>query len=121
MQKGNAFHPTPLRLRGSIVGIVPVTPCMGGHSLKLVVSPTKDISSGFASTSLGLHNDIRIFAVKLDTVLMSPEFHDLDNNHVGVDVNTLDSTAAAIAGYYDDSVKYLCNKQETDVYPWPYI
>ncbi|KAF8649470.1 hypothetical protein HU200_064314 [Digitaria exilis] len=103
MQKGNAFYPTPLRLRGSVVGIVPVTPCMGGHSLTLVVSPTKDISSGFASTSLGLHNDIRIFAVKLDTVLMSPEFHDLDNNHVGVDVNTLDSTAAASVGYYDDS------------------
>ncbi|KAF8746764.1 hypothetical protein HU200_013333 [Digitaria exilis] len=80
MQKGNAFHPTPLCLRGSIVGIVPVTPCMGGHSLKLVV-----------------------YLLRLDTVLMSPEFHDLDNNHVGVDVNTLDSTAAASAGYYDDS------------------
>ena len=30
------------------------------------------------------------------------EFRDIDDNHVGVDVNSLTSVRAASAGYYDD-------------------
>ena len=30
------------------------------------------------------------------------EFRDIDDNHVGVDVNSLTSVQAASAGYYDD-------------------
>ncbi|RCV06072.1 hypothetical protein SEVIR_1G132900v4 [Setaria viridis] len=123
--KGHAFHPTPLRLRepddgGSdkkkkaaaairsfsatfVFGIVPpAAPGVGaGHGLALVVSPTKDLSSGMATSYLGFLNGTKFFAVELDTV-MSTEFHDKDNNHVGVDVDTLVSAAAASAGYYDD-------------------
>ena len=43
----------------------------------------------------------QVFAVELDTV-RNPEFGDMNGNHVGVDVNSLNSSAAATAGYYDD-------------------
>jgi serine/threonine protein kinase len=133
LSKGHAFHPTPLHLRGPlgdgekkaaavrsfsasfVFGIVPVTPGMGGHGLALVVAPSKDLSSGMASNYIGLLNSSsngsvhnHIVAVELDTI-QSPEFHDIDGNHVGVDVNSLVSVDAASAGYYDDRTGELRN------------
>jgi serine/threonine protein kinase len=133
LSKGHAFHPTPLHLRGPlgdgekkaaavrsfsasfVFGIVPVTPGMGGHGLALVVAPSKDLSSGMASNYIGLLNSTsngsvhnHIVAVELDTI-QSPEFHDIDGNHVGVDVNSLVSVDAASAGYYDDRTGELRN------------
>jgi serine/threonine protein kinase len=133
LSKGHAFHPTPLHLRGPlgdgekkaaavrsfsasfVFGIVPVTPGMGGHGLALVVAPSKDLSSGMASNYIGLLNSSsngsvhnHIVAVELDTI-QSPEFRDIDDNHVGVDVNSLVSVDAASAGYYDDRTGELRN------------
>ncbi|XP_066318367.1 L-type lectin-domain containing receptor kinase SIT2-like [Miscanthus floridulus] len=135
LSKGHAFHPTPLHLRGPlgdgqktkaaaavqsfsasfVFGIVPVTPGMGGHGLALVVAPSKDLSSGMASNYIGLLNSSsngsvhnHMVAVELDTI-RSPEFHDIDDNHVGVDVNSLVSVDAASAGYYDDRTGELRN------------
>ncbi|RLN08280.1 hypothetical protein C2845_PM11G16690 [Panicum miliaceum] len=122
VSKGHAFHPTPLHLRGGekeaaaarsfsasfVFGIVPVTPGMGGHSLSLVVAPSRDLSTGTASSYLGFLNTTsngsarnHIVAVELDTI-QSPEFQDIDDNHVGLDVNSLVSVNASSAGYYDD-------------------
>uniref|UniRef100_A0A0E0G571 non-specific serine/threonine protein kinase n=1 Tax=Oryza nivara TaxID=4536 RepID=A0A0E0G571_ORYNI len=126
--KGHAFHPTPLRFEESsspeggekkaavrsfsasfVFGIVTASPGVGGHGIALVITPTKDLSSGLASTYLGFLNrssngDNRnhIFAVELDTI-QSPEFSDIDDNHVGIDINSLVSSNASDAGYYDDN------------------
>ncbi|XP_002451987.2 L-type lectin-domain containing receptor kinase IV.2 [Sorghum bicolor] len=134
LSKGHAFHPTPLQLRAPlcgaqkkaaaavrsfsasfVFGIVPVTPGMGGHGLALVVAPSKDLSSAMASNYIGLLNSSsngsvhnHIVAVELDTI-QSPEFHDINDNHVGVDVNSLVSVDAASAGYYDDRTGELRN------------
>ncbi|KAF0933770.1 hypothetical protein E2562_019238 [Oryza meyeriana var. granulata] len=123
--KGHAFHPTPLRFRESspeggekkavksfsasfVFGIVPPAPGIGGHGIALVVAPTKDLSSGLASTYMGFLNksnngddNNHIFAVELDTI-QSPEFFDIDDNHVGIDINSLVSSNASGAGYHDD-------------------
>ncbi|GJN19636.1 hypothetical protein PR202_gb06931 [Eleusine coracana subsp. coracana] len=118
--KGHAFHPASLRLRRNnatvrsfsssfVFGILPSTPDrLGGHGIALVIAPRKDFPSGIASQYMGFLNKTsngnacnHIFAVELDTIL-NPDFHDLDNNHVGVDINNLTSVAAATAGYYDD-------------------
>jgi len=40
-------------------------------------------------------------SVELDTI-QSPEFQDIDDNHVGVDVNSLVSVNSSSAGFYDD-------------------
>ncbi|VAH15921.1 unnamed protein product [Triticum turgidum subsp. durum] len=70
---------------------------------------SRDLSSAMAAQYLGLFNASdngdarnRVFAVELDTV-RNPEFADMNDNHVGIDVNSLNSSAAAMAGYYDDA------------------
>uniref|UniRef100_A0A0D3APJ1 non-specific serine/threonine protein kinase n=1 Tax=Brassica oleracea var. oleracea TaxID=109376 RepID=A0A0D3APJ1_BRAOL len=52
-----------------------------GHGLAFVLSPTK--------------------AVELDTV-QGAEVHDIDDNHVGIDINSVVSEIAASAGYFKD-------------------
>uniref|UniRef100_J3LC05 non-specific serine/threonine protein kinase n=1 Tax=Oryza brachyantha TaxID=4533 RepID=J3LC05_ORYBR len=139
--KGHAFHPTPLLFGDSssleggekkkavrsfsasfVFGIITASPGVGGHGIALVISPTKDLSSGLASTYMGFLNttsngDSRnhIFAVELDTI-QSPEFSDINDNHVGIDINSLASSNASEAGYYDDntgefkSLTLVCGK-----------
>ena len=55
---------------------------------------------------LGLLNDWNygnfsnhLLAIELDTIL-STKFNDINNNHIGIDVNSLNSVASASAGYY---------------------
>nr|XP_034575574.1 L-type lectin-domain containing receptor kinase IV.1-like [Setaria viridis] len=74
-----------------------------------LVAPSTDLSTAMPNQYLGVFNGTdngdarnRIFAVEFDTV-RNPEFADINNNHVGVDVNSLNSSAAAPAGYYDDA------------------
>jgi len=119
--KGHAFHPTPLRFRESggagavrsfstsfVFGILSPYPDMSAHGIIFVVSPTTDFSTALASQYLGLVNVTsngdernRIFAVELDT-LQQDEFRDINDNHVGVDINSLISLDSSDAGYYDD-------------------
>uniref|UniRef100_A0A0E0JYS9 non-specific serine/threonine protein kinase n=1 Tax=Oryza punctata TaxID=4537 RepID=A0A0E0JYS9_ORYPU len=121
--KGHAFHRTPLRFGESslpegeekraavrsfsasfVFGIITASPGGGGHGIALVITPTKDLSSGLASTYLGFLNrssngDDRnhIFAVELDTI-QSPEFSDINGNHVGIDINNLIDVRLAPVG-----------------------
>ncbi|KAM0891304.1 hypothetical protein ACQ4PT_026517 [Festuca glaucescens] len=90
----HAFHSDPVSTSG----------------LAFLVAPTsRDLSTATAAQYLGMFNagdngDPRnhVFAVELDTV-RNTEFEDMDGNHVGIDVNSLNSSAAATAGYYDDA------------------
>jgi hypothetical protein len=57
---------------------------------------------------MGLFNDgnngnasNHILAVELDTV-QNNEFGDIDSNHVGININGLNSLNSSSAGYYDD-------------------
>jgi serine/threonine protein kinase len=133
MSKGHAFHPDPVRFRrpaagagggggaGSAAGevssfsttfvfaIVSEFLDLSTSGFAFLVAPTKDLSTAMPQQYLGLFNGTdngdprnRIFAVEFDTV-RNPEFADINNNHVGVDVNSLNSSAAAPAGYYDDA------------------
>ncbi|KAK9682450.1 hypothetical protein RND81_10G074300 [Saponaria officinalis] len=87
-----------------------------GHGMAFVISPTKDLSGLpsqylglFTTTNMGNSSD-HILAVELDTV-QDLEFNDIDDNHVGVDINSMVSTVAATAGYYAPS-KTDKNKDE---------
>lgn len=80
----------------------------GGNGIAFFLSPTTNLSEADATQYLGLFNTTsngspssRIFAVELDTV-QSAEFDDIDNNHVGVDVNSLMSNVSAPAAYFSD-------------------
>ncbi|KAK7390507.1 hypothetical protein VNO78_25814 [Psophocarpus tetragonolobus] len=122
---GHAFYPTPFQFKNSSEGkafsfstsfalvIVPEFPKLGGHGLAFTIAPTKDLKAHPAqylglldSSDMGKFSN-HLFAVEFDTA-KDFEFGDINDNHVGIDINSLASNASAPAGYYtgnDDSSK----------------
>ncbi|CAI0547704.1 unnamed protein product [Linum tenue] len=89
--------------------MVPESANTGGHGIAFTISPTTDFSQAVASQHLGLFNTTNmgnasnhVVAVELDA-MRSPEFQDIDDNHVGLDLNTLISAASAPVSYVSDS------------------
>jgi hypothetical protein len=71
-----------------------------------LIAPSKNFSTALPSQYLGLFNpqnngniSNHVFAVELDTNL-NKEFNDINNNHVGINVNSLHSVQSHDAGYY---------------------
>jgi serine/threonine protein kinase len=121
-QKGYAFYPLPLKFNTSSSGlsqslsfstnfvfaIVPRAPTFGGHGLAFTITPSWEFSNALSNNYLGLFNASsnglptnHILSIELDTVV-SPEFQDIDNNHVGINVNSLKSVESAPATYFSD-------------------
>jgi hypothetical protein len=119
--KGHAFYPSPLRFRHSldstvqsfsvsfVFGLLSSFSDIRGHGLAFFIAPSTDFTSAFPIQFMGLLNSTNngnssnhIFAVELDTV-QNTEFGDIDNNHVGIDVNSLSSLKSSTAGFHDDS------------------
>ncbi|XP_015089649.1 L-type lectin-domain containing receptor kinase S.4-like [Solanum pennellii] len=116
---GHAFYSSPFHFKPTTsnastfsfstcfaLAIVPEYPKLGGHGLAFTISPSKDFSTALPSQYLGLLNasDIgnfsnHIFAVEFDTV-RDFEFGDIDDNHVGININSLESNKSAAAGYF---------------------
>ncbi|KAK4419040.1 L-type lectin-domain containing receptor kinase S.4 [Sesamum alatum] len=121
---GHAFYPSPIQFKNSTNGSVfsfstcfafsihPEYPKLGGHGLAFTIAPSKELKSALPSQYLGLLNssDVgnfsnHLFAVEFDTV-QDFEFGDINDNHVGIDINGLESNQSAEAAYFsDDSVK----------------
>ncbi|XP_027337629.1 L-type lectin-domain containing receptor kinase S.4-like [Abrus precatorius] len=116
---GHAFYPTPFQFKNSsddkafsfsssfALVIVPEYPKLGGHGLAFTIATSKDLKA-LPSQYLGLLNssDIgnfsnHLFAVEFDTV-QDFEFGDINDNHVGIDINNLASNASSTAGYYTE-------------------
>lgn len=83
----------------------------GGHGFVFFVSPTTNLSDGGSGNLFGLFNEAalgnisnHLFAVEFDTV-QALMYGDIDDNHVGIDINTIRSSASKPASYYDDSTK----------------
>ncbi|XP_028783402.1 L-type lectin-domain containing receptor kinase S.4-like [Neltuma alba] len=117
--KGHAFYSSPFRFKNSSSGkafsfsasfalvTVPVFFKLGGHGLAFTIATSKNLN-GLPSQYLGLLNNSdggnfsnRFFAVEFDTV-QDFEFHDRNDNHVGIDLNSLVSNASETAAYYPD-------------------
>lgn len=115
---GHAFYSFPVRLKDSINGsafsfsttfafaTVPEYPRLGGHGLAFTISPSKELKGALPRQYLGLLNfenmgnsSNHIMAVEFDTV-QDLEFGDISDNHVGIDINNLESNASANASYY---------------------
>ncbi|KAK3127493.1 hypothetical protein QOZ80_7AG0574170 [Eleusine coracana subsp. coracana] len=90
-----------------VFAIVSTYEGLSSHGLAFVVASTKNLSTANSGQYLGLLNATsgaasdHVLAIELDTIT-DPEFHDINSNHVGVDVNSLVSKSAHLAGYYDD-------------------
>ncbi|RLN34301.1 hypothetical protein C2845_PM03G25190 [Panicum miliaceum] len=117
--KGHAFYPSPLHFRAPngkvhsfsvtfVFGIRSSYLSMTRQGLAFVVAPNKNFSYALPNQYLGLTNIVKnnstknhFFAIELDTV-QNVEFKDIDSNHVGIDINGLNSIQSNTAGYYDD-------------------
>ncbi|KAJ3675568.1 hypothetical protein LUZ60_004610 [Juncus effusus] len=114
--KGHAFHPSPFRFANTtfsfsstfVFAIISEYLDLSGHGIAFLISPTKNFSSALPSEYLGLLNiqdngnsTNHIFAIELDTIYSS-EFKDINNNHVGIDINSLESSQSYYAGYFAD-------------------
>ncbi|PNY08872.1 L-type lectin-domain receptor kinase S.4 [Trifolium pratense] len=126
---GHAFYPLPFQLKNSTTGnafsfsssfvlaVVPQYPNIGGHGMAFTIATTKDLK-GLPIQYLGLFNSSNVgnfsnhlFAVEFDTV-QDFGFDDINDNHVGIDINGLKSNASVITSYYtdnDDSTKQYFN------------
>eukprot|EP01018_Ginkgo_biloba_P039455 Gb_09937 [translate_table: standard] len=115
---GRAVYPFPLRFKNGnntkassfsttfIFSLVPHPPYTPGHGLAFILTPSEHLNGAIASQYLGLfntstngRNDSHLFAVEFDTV-QNVEFEDIDNNHVGVDLDNLQSVNSTAAGYW---------------------
>ncbi|KDP35671.1 hypothetical protein JCGZ_09109 [Jatropha curcas] len=120
-EKGHAFYPNPIEFKNSpngsafsfsttfVFAIVSEFPTLSGHGIAFVISPTRGRPGSLQSQYLGLFNESNdgndtnhVLAVELDTIT-SNEFGDINDNHVGIDINGLRSKLAAPAGYYANS------------------
>jgi len=118
--KGHAFYPNPIIFKNTssesvssfsttfVFAIRPQYTNIGGHGIVFVISPTKGLPDSQPSQYLGLFNDSNngsssnhVFGVELDT-RQNFEFDDINDNHVGIDINDLKSANSTPAGYYDD-------------------
>ncbi|KAG6534667.1 L-type lectin-domain containing receptor kinase IV.1-like [Zingiber officinale] len=120
--QGHAFYPLPLRFKDSATGaprsfsatfvfaIVPEHSDVSGHGIAFAIAPSVGIQGSMPSQHLGLFNvsnigspSNHIVAVEFDTV-MSVEFYDINNNHVGIDVNTLVSANSSPVAYFESGI-----------------
>ena len=120
-QLGYAFYQLPLKFNTTsgltqslsfstnfVFAIVHETPSKGGHGIAFTISPLWKFTNVVASNYLGLLNASNnglstnhLLAIELDTI-EGQEFQDIDNNHVGIDVNSLKSLESATATYFSD-------------------
>ncbi|XP_057839560.1 L-type lectin-domain containing receptor kinase S.4-like [Cryptomeria japonica] len=122
---GRAFYRYPVRMKdgGStssfstsfVFKIMKSIPCLSisGHGLAFIMTPQRSPEGFLPSQYLGLLRNIsslgkasnHLFAVEFDTV-QDIEFDDIDDNHVGVDLNDLRSVQSISAGYWNDNSQF---------------
>ncbi|XP_010438141.1 PREDICTED: L-type lectin-domain containing receptor kinase IV.4-like [Camelina sativa] len=122
---GHAFYTKPIRFKDSpngtalsfsttfVFAINPLISILSGHGLAFVVAPNSSLLFGSPNQYLGLFNNANngngsnhVFAVELDTI-RSTEFNDTDDNHVGIDINSLRSVESSPAGYWDEKGQFV--------------
>ncbi|XP_027107003.1 L-type lectin-domain containing receptor kinase IV.1-like [Coffea arabica] len=117
LQTGHTFYPDPINFKSTsyssafsfstqfVFAIKPEPSGQTGHGLAFVIAPTRGLPGGLPTQFLGLFNDStngnatnHVFAVELDTI-QTHEFQDINDNHVGIDINSLISTVSQPASY----------------------
>ncbi|KAJ0981867.1 hypothetical protein J5N97_010122 [Dioscorea zingiberensis] len=119
-KQGHAFATLPLQFKKSsmdkvisfsttfVFAIVPEYPTFGNSGFAFVLSPSIHFSQALPTYYLGLFNTTNngnqsnhIFALEFDTIL-NPEIGDINDNHVGIDINGCISNKSEPAGFTSD-------------------
>ncbi|CAL4945178.1 unnamed protein product [Urochloa decumbens] len=126
---GHGFYPAPLRFKPDnastggaavsfsttfVFAIVPRYPEAHGHGIAFALTPSPAVPGAMVGKNLGLFNTSdstgqgrsEVVAVELDTV-KDEEFSDINDNHVGIDVNSLKSMNSTPAAYIDNATGRL--------------
>ncbi|KAF3620588.1 L-type lectin-domain containing receptor kinase S.4 [Capsicum annuum] len=118
---GHVFYKNPIRFKNDqfgnnvssfstafAFGIVPEYAKLGGHGFAFTISTSNEMKGAFSRQYLGLLNNSdvgnfsnHLFAVEFDTV-QDFEFGDISDNHVGIDINDLESNASVNASYFSE-------------------
>ncbi|RID54542.1 hypothetical protein BRARA_G01855 [Brassica rapa] len=88
----NIFSSTNLTTSFSINFFFPEHNHQGSHGMAFVISPTRGLPGASSDQYLGIFNE----------TTNDQEFGDIDDNHVGININDMRSVVSASAGYYDD-------------------
>ncbi|KAK3184129.1 hypothetical protein Dsin_031415 [Dipteronia sinensis] len=95
-----------------IFSIAPYKNLLPGHGFAFVFFPFTGITGASSSQHLGLFNltndgnsENHVLAVEFD-VFENQEFNDINDNHVGLDMNSLTSIASSDAGFWTDDNKF---------------
>ncbi|CAH2071973.1 unnamed protein product [Thlaspi arvense] len=118
----HAFYTKPIRFKDSpndsvssfsttfVFAIQSLLTEYGGEGMAFVVAPNFGLPITSAGQYLGLFNIINngndthhVLAVEFDT---NQDTDDPDDNHVGIDINSLKSVKTSPAGYWEDKDKF---------------
>ena len=124
-QIGRAFFPFPFQFNTSLFNnsrslsfstqfafaMVPELPTLGGQGMAFTISPSVDFTGAMAAQYFGILNSTsnglpsnHLLAVELDA-FQSLDLKDINDNHVGIDVNSLISFESAPVTYFSDEEK----------------
>ncbi|CAL5200415.1 unnamed protein product [Lathyrus oleraceus] len=89
-----------------IFSVAPIENFITGHGFAFIFTPSTSLNGTTSTEYIGLlnytnegnHND-HIFGVEFD-VVKNEEFEDINDNHVGIDIDSLKSVTSQTAGYW---------------------
>ncbi|KAJ6715958.1 hypothetical protein OIU74_008655 [Salix koriyanagi] len=91
--------------------MVPELPTLSGHGIAFTVSPSVNFTGALSGRYLGILNittdglsSNHLLAVELDAI-RNPDLKDINDNHIGIDVNSVISIDSAPVTYFSDEEK----------------
>ncbi|PON96723.1 Serine/threonine protein kinase [Trema orientale] len=125
---GRAFYPTKIAMKGGntssnsssvtsfstsfVFSVLPEISSSPGFGLCFVLTNFTSPPGALASQYFGLFTNATVpfeaplFAVEFDTG-RNPEFNDPDDNHIGIDLNNVESEVTQSAGYYNSTGSFV--------------
>ncbi|XP_057415735.1 L-type lectin-domain containing receptor kinase S.1 [Lotus japonicus] len=126
---GRAFYPTKIPMKpprkpissfstSFIFSILPQIATSPGFGLAFLLCNTTSPPGALASQYFGLFNNATtptqfpLFAVEFDTG-QNPEFNDINDNHIGIDLNNVESVNSTSAGYFNSTGGFVSVRMRT--------